>query len=412
MSLEEGAPPPPSTAAAAVAAAVPEVQNGTPMLAREGLRLPLLADAAMAVAVNGAAAVSAAAAAAAAAVAGGGSVSVASTTGSSSAAAAAPTLTTPTLTPTTLRNIEQMFMDSENQVPEELRPPDVHEHSARFEPPTVSLHESETEVTAAVQPELPPPPPPPPKWIADGSVLPGPHSNEDDIRSQVIQAAPLPVRLLPTEPLTLADPSSATVAEGGIAMTLALPPVAVPPPLPTQPLPVSSIAAVTTAPQSVTNPPPSLSNVPVSAADTPPPLSSSTSQKKRSSSRAGPSSGGRRPAPTSGLSPEEERKKILRRLRNKEAAARCRKRRLDQTMQLQDEVDRWEARNADLHEEIRALEAQRGQLEAALDGHKSACRVESHEGRQIVTFVVATKDVKEEEAEEEEEEEPGQGRGS
>ena len=37
--------------------------------------------------------------------------------------------------------------------------------------------------------------------------------------------------------------------------------------------------------------------------------------------------------------PEGERKKILRRQRNKEAAARCRKRRLDQTVSLEDQVN-------------------------------------------------------------------------
>ena len=47
--------------------------------------------------------------------------------------AGAPTLTTPTLTPTTLRNIEQMFADRD---PHE--PPHHHSHAAGFVPPIIS----------------------------------------------------------------------------------------------------------------------------------------------------------------------------------------------------------------------------------------------------------------------------------
>merc|ERR1711962_1041865 len=48
---------------------------------------------------------------------------------------------------------------------------------------------------------------------------------------------------------------------------------------------------------------------------------------------------------------DEERKKELRRLRNKEAAARCRKRRLDQTVTLQTEVDKLEDVKRELRQE-------------------------------------------------------------
>ena len=48
--------------------------------------------------------------------------------------AGAPTLTTPTLTPTTLRNIEQMFADRD---PHE--PPPHHENAAGFVPPIIRL---------------------------------------------------------------------------------------------------------------------------------------------------------------------------------------------------------------------------------------------------------------------------------
>ena len=55
-----------------------------------------------------------------------------------SSAAGAPTLTTPTLTPTTLRNIEQMFLEasSGNNLVEQ---PIVHENAAHFVPPPISM---------------------------------------------------------------------------------------------------------------------------------------------------------------------------------------------------------------------------------------------------------------------------------
>jgi hypothetical protein len=56
-----------------------------------------------------------------------------------------------------------------------------------------------------------------------------------------------------------------------------------------------------------------------------------------SAGRGGSRGGGRRPAikVEEELSPEEEERRRIRRERNKQAAARCRKRRVDQTMSLQ-----------------------------------------------------------------------------
>ena len=56
----------------------------------------------------------------------------------SSSAAGAPTLTTPTLTPTTLRNIEQMFLEASDQ---NLEHPIVHQNAAHFVPPPVAVME-------------------------------------------------------------------------------------------------------------------------------------------------------------------------------------------------------------------------------------------------------------------------------
>merc|ERR1712038_2105989 len=55
------------------------------------------------------------------------------------------------------------------------------------------------------------------------------------------------------------------------------------------------------------------------------------------------------------MDPEEEEKRRLRRDRNRLAAAKCRKRRLDQIETLQLEVDGWEKRNKKLEDEIAAL---------------------------------------------------------
>ncbi|CAH1637629.1 unnamed protein product [Spodoptera littoralis] len=84
--------------------------------------------------------------------------------------------------------------------------------------------------------------------------------------------------------------------------------------------------------------------------------------------------GGRRPtkAPTD-LSPEEEERRKIRRERNKMAAARCRKRRLDHTNELQEETDKLEEKKQSLQEEIRKLNHDREQLESILHTHMLSC---------------------------------------
>ncbi|XP_004921826.2 transcription factor kayak isoform X3 [Bombyx mandarina] len=86
--------------------------------------------------------------------------------------------------------------------------------------------------------------------------------------------------------------------------------------------------------------------------------------------------GGRRPnkAPQE-LSPEEEERRKIRRERNKMAAARCRKRRLDHTNELQDETDRLEQKRQSLQEEIRKLNADREHLQTILQNHMITCRL-------------------------------------
>ncbi|XP_042875081.1 transcription factor kayak-like isoform X2 [Penaeus japonicus] len=84
--------------------------------------------------------------------------------------------------------------------------------------------------------------------------------------------------------------------------------------------------------------------------------------------------GGRRPVKDEKLSLEEEERRCLRRERNKLAAARCRKRRLDQTNTLQDETDELEDKKNGLQQEIQLLQQQRDELEFLLATHKAVCR--------------------------------------
>merc|ERR1719481_1218992 len=78
------------------------------------------------------------------------------------------------------------------------------------------------------------------------------------------------------------------------------------------------------------------------------------------------------------MDPEEEEKRRLRRDRNRLAAAKCRKRRLDQIETLQLEVDGWEKRNKKLEEEIAALRAEKDEMAFLLAAHKSSCKLQNN----------------------------------
>merc|ERR1712123_137670 len=95
--------------------------------------------------------------------------------------------------------------------------------------------------------------------------------------------------------------------------------------------------------------------------------------------------GGRKPATIEDeeLCPEEEERRKVRRERNKLAAARCRKRRVDQTETLQVEVNQWEDKKRMLQDEIHSLQAQKEELQFILDAHKSVCKQSQH--RPMVT---------------------------
>jgi fos-like antigen len=202
-----------------------------------------------------------------------------------SSAAGAPTLTTPTLTPTTLRNIEQMFLEASGNG-NNLEQPVIHENAAHFVPPPIAM-------------ELPPP-------------LPGPTSVE--------VPPPLPG------------------------------PIIVPDVLPThvQSNQVPSLLAIKSEPPEMNSRSKSSNNNNVITNDctVPTPVSMS----------------------------EEERKKHLRRERNKEAAARCRKRRLDQISTLTEEVNQLESIRKEMQQERAALEVKLQSLKSVLELHQCSLK--------------------------------------
>ncbi|XP_055324341.1 transcription factor kayak isoform X2 [Sitodiplosis mosellana] len=86
--------------------------------------------------------------------------------------------------------------------------------------------------------------------------------------------------------------------------------------------------------------------------------------------------GGRRPKNSANLSPEEEEKRRVRRERNKLAAARCRKRRVDQTNELLEKVLILESEKNKLQRDIQDLQAEKEDLECLLQSHRSQCKLQ------------------------------------
>jgi len=97
---------------------------------------------------------------------------------------------------------------------------------------------------------------------------------------------------------------------------------------------------------------------------TPPPP-----KKQRGGKR---NTGGRKPN-NSRLTPEEDERRKIRRERNKLAAARCRKRRVDQTNTLLEETEELEQTKRSIQKQINDLETEREELEFILQAHNSNC---------------------------------------
>lgn len=74
------------------------------------------------------------------------------------------------------------------------------------------------------------------------------------------------------------------------------------------------------------------------------------------------------------LPPEEQEKRKIRRERNKQAAAKCRQRRVDQTNQLINETENLEEEKAELENEISNLMKQKEKLTFMMEAHKTNCK--------------------------------------
>lgn len=86
--------------------------------------------------------------------------------------------------------------------------------------------------------------------------------------------------------------------------------------------------------------------------------------------------GGRRPKHSANLTPEEEEKRRIRRERNKLAAARCRKRRVDQTNDLLEKVLVLENEKSKLQRDIQDLQSEKEDLECLLQSHRTQCKLQ------------------------------------
>jgi fos-like antigen len=104
----------------------------------------------------------------------------------------------------------------------------------------------------------------------------------------------------------------------------------------------------------------------------------STRKSNKKMGKSHKSGGGRRPKMDKNISPEEEERRRLRRERNKLAAARCRKRRVDHTNQLVEETQNLESKKSRLQDQITKLQAEREELEFILSAHNPNCSKSSN----------------------------------
>ncbi|XP_019872443.1 transcription factor kayak isoform X2 [Aethina tumida] len=98
--------------------------------------------------------------------------------------------------------------------------------------------------------------------------------------------------------------------------------------------------------------------------------------------------GGRKPTKDINMSPEDEERRRIRRERNKAAAARCRKRRVDHTNALIRETEELERTKSLLQDSIQSLKEKKDELEYVLEHHERAgkCRRRSNTPPDIKPF--------------------------
>jgi len=264
-----------------------------------------------------------------------------------SSAAGAPTLTTPTLTPTTLRNIEQMFLEASDGG-NDLEQPVIHENAAHFVPPPIAM-------------ELPPPQLPGPH-IGNRPPLPGPHTGSSSLPGPNSVKVPPPLpgpHLLVPNLLVSETPSNPNL---NLNLIQNLPP--------TTQVPL----IIKHEPEEVMQPQTSTTTTTTMQLQDPLATKSSRNNNNHVISEENDFI-----ESNQNSSNHDDRKKELRRLRNKEAAARCRKRRVDQTMTLQMEVDKLESVKNELNIELEALKSEKDKLQGILDLHQ--CSIEKVSSR-------------------------------
>lgn len=240
-----------------------------------------------------------------------------------------PTRTTSTLTPTTLRNIEQTFLEvpesSGHQIP----------HQAGFVPPCIPFQAPPQ--LLAQQPQQP--------QLQQIIYQHNTNSNHsfagDDDETEIVYAS-----------------TASNQGGGGSAMMN------------------RSVVSAMDDDNSMDSD--SMSNGSWSektTTSTPPPIGAMGSATVAIAVKTPARRGGRRPNKASNLSPEEQEKRCLRRERNKLAAARCRKRRVDHTNELTDEVDGLEKKKQLLQNDIKQLQLKKDELEFLLEAHRDHCRL-------------------------------------
>jgi len=100
-----------------------------------------------------------------------------------------------------------------------------------------------------------------------------------------------------------------------------------------------------------------------------------SSNSPASTPRSGPRrhTGPRPPRKHEVLTPEESERRKVRRERNKQAAAKCRQRRVDHTNELIQQTEDLEDQKSSLESDIKALQQQKEQLEFLLEAHRPLC---------------------------------------
>jgi len=119
--------------------------------------------------------------------------------------------------------------------------------------------------------------------------------------------------------------------------------------------------------------------------------SSSADRRRGKANKSGRKPAGGRAIDEASLSPAERKRLNVRRERNKQAAARCRNRRLVLTNKLAVEVEVWEGKKKSLTQEIQELTEAKRELEFVLEAHRHTCKFAATPGQQHQPVVVAIK---------------------